>query len=89
MKIISSGNWKAGIYNFTNDGFITWFDFANTIKELIGSSCKINPITTAEFPTPAKRPAWSVLDNSKIQQTYGIKLKHWRESLQRCIDKLS
>ena len=88
LEIIGSGRWTSGIYNFSNEGIISWFDFAIEIKRQLGFSCKINPISTSEFPTAAKRPAWSVLDNSKIQQTYGIKLKPWHESLQRCIERL-
>src|SRR5260221_270761 len=77
-----------GIYHFSNNGIITWYDFAIAIKELSGSSCKINPITTEHFPTPAKRPAYSVLDKTKIQQTFGIKLKDWKESLDVCLQKI-
>ena len=78
----------AGIYHFSNNGIITWYDFAIAIKELSGSSCKINPITTEHFPTPATRPAYSVLDKTKIQQTFGIKLKDWKESLAICMEKI-
>jgi dTDP-4-dehydrorhamnose reductase len=77
-----------GIYHFSNNGIISWYDFAIAIKELIGSSCKINPITTEYFPTPAKRPAYSVLDKTKIQQTFSIKLKDWKESLADCLQKI-
>ncbi len=82
MQIITSGKWLPGIYHFTNDGIITWFDFAMQIKKLSGLSCIVNPITTAEYPTTAKRPQYSVLDKSKIQSAYGIKLKDWKQSLQ-------
>ena len=62
MQIISSGKWEQGIYNYSNDGVISWFDFANEIKHQIGSNCIVNPLTTEQFPTPAKRPKYSVLD---------------------------
>jgi dTDP-4-dehydrorhamnose reductase len=88
MQIINSQNRIPGIYNFSNEGVITWFDFANAIKEEIGSTCVVNPINTSAYPTPAKRPAWSVLDKTKIQKDYGIRLKDWRESLELCINKL-
>lgn len=88
MQIISSGEWQPGIYNYSNEGIISWFDFANEIKRLIGSSCMVNPLTTEQFPTPAKRPKYSVLDKTKIQQTFSIQLKDWKESLKICIDKL-
>jgi dTDP-4-dehydrorhamnose reductase len=78
----------AGIYHFSNNGAISWYDLAVAIKELTGSSCTINPITTEYFPTPAKRPAYSVLDKTKIQQTFGIKLKDWKESLAMCLEKI-
>ena len=86
---LSIDNWAPGIYHFSNDGVISWFDFANTIKEIADSDCKINPISTAEYPTPAARPAYSVLDKTKIQKTFRIELKDWKESLQSCIKKLS
>lgn len=88
MHIISSGKWVAGIYHFTNEGVITWFDFATEIKNMSGSSCVINPITTAQYPTPAKRPAYSVLDKTKIQETFGTRLKNWKDSLQQCLNKM-
>jgi len=81
-------SWIPGIYHFSNEGAITWYDFAIAIKELSGSSCKINPVTSEFFPTVAKRPDYSVLDKTKIQQTFGIKLKDWRESLADCLHKI-
>jgi dTDP-4-dehydrorhamnose reductase len=94
LTIVANGqlpiaHWSPGIYHFSNDGVISWFEFATAIKELTGSQCKINPIPTAQYPTPAKRPMYSVFDKKKIQQTFGIKLKDWKESLRRCLDKLS
>jgi dTDP-4-dehydrorhamnose reductase len=88
LRIIASGKWVPGIYHFSNDGIINWYEFALAIKELTGSICRVKPITTAQYPTPAKRPAYSVLDKSKIQVTFGIKLKDWKESLQECIFRL-
>jgi len=77
------------IYHFSNSGITSWYDFAVEIKELTKSSCKINPIPTSQYPTPAKRPAYSVLDKTKIQQTFGVKLYDWKESLARCIGRIS
>lgn len=77
-----------GTYNYSNEGIISWYDFAVAIKELTGSRCKINPITTSEFPTPAKRPHYSVLDKTKIQRTFDISLKDWKQSLAVCLKKL-
>lgn len=88
MQIIVLGKWEAGIYNFSNEGNITWFEFANEIKRLTGSNCVINPLTTEQFPTAAKRPKYSVLDKTKIQSTFSIELKNWKESLGICVAKL-
>ena len=81
-------NWLPGIYNFSNEGIISWYDFAKAIKEITNSPCDVKPISTKEYPTPAKRPAYSVLDKTKIQQTFGIKLKNWKESLRTCIGNM-
>src|SRR6187402_11510 len=81
-------NWTPGIYNFTNEGIISWYDFAKAIKEITNSACDIRPISTSEYPTPAKRPAYSVLEKAKIQKTFGVKLKDWKKSLELCIKKL-
>jgi dTDP-4-dehydrorhamnose reductase len=67
---------------------ITWYDLAVAIKELTGSNCTINPIPTSEYPTPAKRPAYSVLDKTRIQEVFGIELKNWKQSLVVCLEKL-
>ena len=86
LKIIP--DWKPGIYNFSNEGIITWYEFAVAIKEIINCPCDVLPITTSGYPTPAKRPAYSVLDKTKIQETFGVRLKDWRESLKNCIAKI-
>lgn len=88
MQIISSGRWKPGVYHYSNDAIISWYDFAVAIKELTGSNCKVNPISTSQYPTPAKRPAWSVFDKSKIEKTFGITIKDWKHSLDSCISRL-
>lgn len=77
-----------GIYHFSNEGNITWYDFAVAIKEMSGSSCKVNPIASSQYPTPAKRPFYSVMDKTKIQQTFGIATKDWKTSLAVCIERL-
>jgi dTDP-4-dehydrorhamnose reductase len=88
MLIIGSGKWLPGIYHFSNEGVISWYEFAVEIKNLIGADCQVQPIVTAQYPTPARRPHYSVLDKSKIISAYGIELKNWKESLQRCIAQL-
>ena len=75
-------------FHFTNEGQITWHDFATAIMEIGGKQCKVNPITTEQYPTKAKRPAYSVLDLSKIKAYTGIQIPDWRESLAKCIDEL-
>lgn len=74
-----------GIFHFTNAGCITWFDFAKAIAAFSQSACEVLPITTAEFPTPAKRPTYSLMDCSRLSNAYGITLAPWKESLQKCI----
>ena len=80
--------WTPGIYNFSNDGIISWYAFAKAIKEITNSPCDIKPISTKEYPTPAKRPAYSGLDKTKIQRTFGVKLKRWEDSLRTCISNM-
>jgi dTDP-4-dehydrorhamnose reductase len=89
LQIIASQEWKPGIYHYSNSGIISWYDFAIAIKELTGYNGHVYPISTAKYPTPAKRPAWSVLDKTKICHAYNVELKQWKESLSRCIAKLS
>ena len=88
LKIALSDHIIPGVYHFSNDGIISWFDFATAIAEISHSSCKVNAITNAQYPTPAKRPSYSGLNKSKIQSNYSIQLKPWRDSLQDCIQKL-
>ena len=77
-----------GIVNYCNEGIITWFDFAVAIKEFIHSSCKVNPVSTSEYPTPAKRPQYTVLDTSKIKMMLKIQIPGWKESLHKCLKLL-
>ena len=89
LDIIASGKWESGIYHYSNEGKISWYEFALAIKKMIGSSCKVHPIPTSAYPTPAKRPHYSLLDKSKITATYGVAIPDWERSLQVCIEKLS
>ena len=89
MKIVQFPTWHPGIYNFSNKGEISWFDFASEIKKIIHSSCDVKPIPTSAYPTPAKRPQYSVLDKTKIVSTYLIELKDWNESLNKCMEILA
>ena len=81
VQIIQSGKADYGIYNFSNDGVISWYDFAREIFDLNGANIELNPIPTSAYPTPAKRPKYSVLDKTKISQTFGITIRDWKESL--------
>jgi dTDP-4-dehydrorhamnose reductase len=81
--------WVPGIYHYSNLGRISWFDFAEAIKTRTNAACKVNAITTPEFPTPAKRPAFSLLDTSKIQETYKVTIPHWEASLDTCMRKIA
>ena len=76
-------------FHFTNEGQITWHDFATAIMEIGRKNCKVNPITTDQYPTKAKRPAYSVLDLSKIKAYAGIVIPEWRESLVKCMEELN
>ena len=76
-------------FHFTNEGQITWHDFATAIMEIGGKKCKVNPITTDQYPTKAKRPAYSVLDLSKIKAYTGIEIPEWWESLVKCMEELN
>ena len=87
MQIVHSEKLTPGIFHFSNEGIITWYEFAVAIRDLIKSNCNVVPLTTQDFPTPAKRPAYSVLNKEKICAAYGIRLKDWRQSLQECIAK--
>lgn len=75
-----------GIYHFSNEGVTSWYDFTKAIHRLAGiTTCHVRPLHTSEYPTPACRPHYSVLDKTKIKQTYAITIPHWEESLQKCI----
>ena len=88
LHIIESGKWQPGIYHFSNEGVISWADLAQAITTTINSTCQVNFITTEQYPTPAKRPRFSVLNKKKIVDTYGVQLVPWKESLKQCIQKL-
>ncbi|HEY0271592.1 MAG TPA: dTDP-4-dehydrorhamnose reductase [Chitinophaga sp.] len=78
----------AGVYHYSNEGVASWYDFAVAIKQLTGSSCDVQPITSSQYPTPAERPAYSVLNKTKIKETLGIKIPYWTDSLKVCLSRL-
>ena len=78
-----------GVYHFSDEGVTSWYDFTKAIHRLAGiTTCCVRPLHTAEYPTPAARPYYSVLDKTKIKQAYGIDIPHWEESLAECIGHL-
>lgn len=78
-----------GVYHFSNEGVISWYDFTKAIHRIAGiTTCKVRPLHTAEYPAPAARPHYSVLDKTKIKETYGIEIPYWEGSLAECIAKL-
>ena len=81
---VSGGKKISGVYHYANKGVTSWFEFAQQIKKNAGLSCELNPINTAQFPTPAKRPAYSVLDTQKIESAINIDIPSWEESLLAC-----
>lgn len=87
-RIVSSGEWKPGIYHFTDEGVASWYDFTKAIFEIAGRDVKVNPIKTSEYPTQAKRPLYSVLSKKKIKKAFGLEIPYWRDSLKTCISQL-
>lgn len=84
-----STRFKSGIYHYSNEGAASWYDFAKAIFEFRPDiSCQVIPIDTIAYPTPATRPAYSVLNKSKIKTTFGVEIPYWRESLKSCLIKL-
>jgi dTDP-4-dehydrorhamnose reductase len=81
LDIIHSQNWKKGIYHYSNEGKISWYDFAVEIQQLKKIDCLINPIPTTQYPTPAKRPKFSLLDKTKIKKQFGVVVPDWKSSL--------
>ena len=85
LKIVSLKNTNFGLYHYSNEGVTSWYDFAKAIFEVSAIEIKLNPIITVDYPTPAKRPAYSVMDKTKIKTTLGIQAPFWSESLQKAI----
>jgi dTDP-4-dehydrorhamnose reductase len=79
---------KNEIFHFSNEGVCSWYDFAREILNQTGSKCKIKPIETSEYPTPASRPAYSVLNKKKIREHFDLQIPHWNESLLKCMKEL-
>ena len=91
FSIVEGGMYegKEGIYHFSNEGVCSWYDFAVEIARAVGNTkCKINPCHSAEFSSKVKRPAYSVLDKTKIKETFSVEIPHWRESMFYCLKRL-
>ena len=86
LHVIGSGQWtKTGVYHFSNEGVCSWFDFATAIRDLSGGTAKVLPCHSDEFPSKVHRPAFSVLDKSKVKEVFGFEVPHWYESLKKCL----
>lgn len=88
MKLVEDPSAPSGIFNYCNEGAISWYDFAIAIKELTGSPCQVNPIPGSAYPTPAKRPHYSVLDTTRIRQQLHINIPGWKQSLEKCLGRM-
>lgn len=86
MDIVESSNWIPGIYNYSNEGEISWYDFALAIKEFGGYNCNVGGIPSASYPTPAKRPEYSLLDKRKIKEVYNLDVPNYKESLKKMFE---
>ena len=85
FAIINHSNWQPGVYNYSNLGEISWYKFALPIQEISGLDCKVSGIPSSQFLTAAKRPGYSLLDKSKIKDTYGLIIPNYEASLRRCM----
>lgn len=88
LQLIYEKNWQPGVYNFSNEGVCSWYDFAIAIRDNAGLKTKINPILTSQYPTPATRPLYSVLNKAKVKETFQIEIPYWRDSLKACMQLL-
>lgn len=86
VHIINSPNWAGGVYHYSNEGEISWYDFAVAIRDIKGLKCEINAIPTSAYPTPAKRPNYSLLDKTKIKAIFGVEVPFWKDSLRRQLE---
>ncbi|MFE3871946.1 dTDP-4-dehydrorhamnose reductase [Flavobacterium sp. ZS1P70] len=85
MTIVTAKEWISGIYNYSNEGEISWYEFVLAIKEIGGYSCEVKGIPSSAYPTPAKRPAYSLLDKTKIKRVYGVSVPDYKESLEKSL----
>ncbi|MCD4773826.1 MAG: NAD(P)-dependent oxidoreductase, partial [Bacteroidales bacterium] len=79
---------KPELYHYSNEGVASWYDFTKAIIEIAGENCKVLPIETKDYPLPAARPFYSVMNKAKIKKDFDIEIPHWRDSLEKCIGRL-
>ena len=90
VRIISEGMLdRTGVYHFTDEGCISWYDLAVAVNRLCGHGCQVTPCHTDEYPTKARRPRYSVLDKTLVKETFGITIPHWYDSLEACLARLN
>ncbi|OMP32214.1 dTDP-4-dehydrorhamnose reductase [Mangrovimonas sp. DI 80] len=88
LKVVSSNSEAYGLYHFSNEGVTSWYDFAHAIFDISEREIEVFPIKSEDYPTPAKRPHFSVLDKTKVKSTFNIKIPHWRDSLKEAIKQI-
>lgn len=88
LVIVGTPLWQPGIYHYSNQGRISWYEFALAIKAFIHSPCTLHPVPTSQYPTPAKRPQFSLLDTQKIRTVFKLTIPEWQESLEDCLRRL-
>lgn len=86
ISVVRSVDFIPGIYHYTNEGVCSWYDFTKVIHRMTNIHCDVHPIDSTDYPTPAKRPYYSVLDKKKIKATYALQIPYWEESLAKCIE---
>jgi dTDP-4-dehydrorhamnose reductase len=89
LDILNHAKWQAGIYNYSNEGEISWYQFALAIQEIGGFECKVSGISSSQYPTPAKRPAFSLLDKRKIKDKYSLTIPDYKWSLIKCMERIN
>ena len=89
LQILESDKFEPGIFHYSNEGEISWYDFALEIKRLMGTPCEVLPIPSDDYPTAARRPGYSLLDKSKIKKVYGLSIADWKTSLALCMERIN
>lgn len=85
VDIIGADTWHAGIYHYSNEGQLSWYELALAIRDMTSAGCEISPISSSQYPTAAKRPTYSLLDKIKIKDTFGLEIPYWKDSLRKFI----